>query len=326
MVTPTVGGAEGTKYPSNFDDFKKKSPFTAETLTKKDHDEPELHFIGDALPVPSKVSTIGSVPSLGTSPIPAREDHVHIGGDLSTSTIRITGEVDASLVSTAHPFQIGPTNDFNLIIDANEIIARNNGALADLIFQNALSRFVSDAFLVGKSTSTNVADSPGAILYSDGRIYSILYEAVAGLQLIRASNANAVGAQFARFGNSVLNTYCGSINLAAGSTVTYAGTSDRRLKNELGPVDNAIARMQRLRPIHFSWKSDKTEADGFLADEVQQVVPQAVVGEPGAVDENGEIEPQSMDPGKLIPLLTAALQEAVDRIEVLETRLAALEV
>ena len=53
MVTPTVGGQEGTKYPSNFDDFKKKSPFAAETLTKKDHDEPELHFIGDALPVSS---------------------------------------------------------------------------------------------------------------------------------------------------------------------------------------------------------------------------------------------------------------------------------
>ena len=87
MVTPTVGGVEGTKYPSNFDDFKKKSPFVAETLTKKDHDEPELHFIGDALPVPSVINGVGPTSSIGTSPIPAREDHVHAGYSVGLSGV-----------------------------------------------------------------------------------------------------------------------------------------------------------------------------------------------------------------------------------------------
>lgn len=94
MAVPVGGaGAEGTKYPSNFDQFKKTSPFTAETLTKKDHDEPELHFIGDALPPPTLVSAVKSIGitpeskigDVGTSPIPAREDHRHIYTGVSST-------------------------------------------------------------------------------------------------------------------------------------------------------------------------------------------------------------------------------------------------
>ena len=128
MVTPTVGGAEGTKYPSNFDDFKKKSPFTAETLTKKDHDEPELHFIGDALPVPSMVATSGNV-TVGVSPIPAREDHFHGGGGgsggtginsgfrASTTASTLTTNVESKISASAFGW-----NDSGWTINAGEVV------------------------------------------------------------------------------------------------------------------------------------------------------------------------------------------------------------
>ena len=67
------------------------------------------------------------------------------------------------------------------------------------------------------------------------------------------------------------------------------------------------------------------ETDGFLAHEVQTIIPSAITGEKDALDENGNIEPQQIDIGKLTPLLTSALQEAIAKIETLETKVAALE-
>jgi predicted flavoprotein YhiN len=65
--------------------------------------------------------------------------------------------------------------------------------------------------------------------------------------------------------------------------------------------------------------------DGFIAHEVQEVVPEAVYGEKDAVDADGKIIPQSMDASKLIPLLTAAMQEQQALIQTLTARVEALE-
>ncbi len=64
--------------------------------------------------------------------------------------------------------------------------------------------------------------------------------------------------------------------------------------------------------------------DGFLAHEVT-TVPEAIVGTKDQVDDDGNPVYQGIDQSKLVPLLTAALQEAVAKIESLETRIAALE-
>ena len=58
---------------------------------------------------------------------------------------------------------------------------------------------------------------------------------------------------------------------------------------------------------------------------MQTVVPGAVTGEKDAVDANNEPVLQQMDKSKLVPLLTAALLEAITKIETLETKVAALE-
>ena len=65
--------------------------------------------------------------------------------------------------------------------------------------------------------------------------------------------------------------------------------------------------------------------DGFLAHEVQDIVPEAVTGTKDAVDDEGNAVYQGIDQSKLVPLLTAALQEALTKIDDLESRLAALE-
>jgi hypothetical protein len=70
-----------------------------------------------------------------------------------------------------------------------------------------------------------------------------------------------------------------------------------------------------LKPVNFAWKADGSRVDGFLAHEAQEVVPEAVTGE----KDGGEM--QGIDQSKLVPLLTAALQEALKRIEALEAQL-----
>ena len=68
--------------------------------------------------------------------------------------------------------------------------------------------------------------------------------------------------------------------------------------------------------------SEVETVDGFIAHEAQAVVPSAVTGVKDAVDANGDPVYQGIDQARLVPLLTAALQEAVGRLEELEARLA----
>ena len=65
--------------------------------------------------------------------------------------------------------------------------------------------------------------------------------------------------------------------------------------------------------------------DGFIAHELQEIIPEAVAGEKDAVNPDGSISPQGIDQSKLVPLLTAALQEAIGRIETLEAAVTALQ-
>ena len=122
-------------------------------------------------------------------------------------------------------------------------------------------------------------------------------------------------------------TEVGSININISDNITvYAGTSDYRIKENDVKITNSITRLNQLRPIRFNFKENTSKTlDGFFAHEVQTVVPEAVIGTKDEVDSNNEPVLQGIDQSKLIPLLTAALQDAITEIENLKTRVAALE-
>ena len=112
-----------------------------------------------------------------------------------------------------------------------------------------------------------------------------------------------------------------------GSTTAYNTTSDYRLKEVVGDMSDAADRVKALKPIKFTYIADENENvhDGFLAHQVQEVVPQAVYGEKDAVEDDGRVKAQQLDHSKLVPLLTGALQNALNKIDDLEARLAKLE-
>ena len=121
------------------------------------------------------------------------------------------------------------------------------------------------------------------------------------------------------------NSVAGYISTTTTST-SYNTSSDYRLKENVVDLDNAKDRLNQI-PVHrFNFIADPdVTVDGFLAHEVAEVVPEAISGAKDEVDDEGNPVYQGIDQSKLVPLLTAALQEALTKIDELETRIVALE-
>jgi hypothetical protein len=135
-------------------------------------------------------------------------------------------------------------------------------------------------------------------------------------------------------------TQCGYI-LGNGSAVSLVSNSDYRLKENIVDLTGALDRVNQLQPKIFNFIADETNTlvDGFLAHEVQDIVPEAITGEkdavkeeeyeitPAVLDDDGNVvteavigtrevpEYQGIDQSKLVPLLTKAIQELSDKVD-----------
>ena len=172
------------------------------------------------------------------------------------------------------------------------------------------------SLLIGRTTATSF----GSLL----QLKSIDVETdgdTTGMRFNRTdSNAAWVAMRFYAQGSQ-----SGYIQINTSST-TYSTSSDYRLKENVVSISDGITRFNQLNPYRFNFKNDSsTTLDGFYAHEASEVVPESVVGTKDAVDSEGNIDPQGIDQSKLVPLLTAALQEAVTKIEILESKVATLE-
>ena len=153
------------------------------------------------------------------------------------------------------------------------------------------------------------------------------------IQLLNASGTrNILEIQY-NAGSSGTGSAIGGISATSSST-SFNTSSDYRLKENVVNISDGITRLKTLKPYRFNFKVDtSTTVDGFFAHEVT-AVPEAVTGTKDEVEpedndmrgvKKGDPIYQSIDQSKLVPLLVAALQEAVAKIETLETKVAALE-
>jgi hypothetical protein len=139
---------------------------------------------------------------------------------------------------------------------------------------------------------------------------------------IRVNRTGADG-EIIQFMND--GTIVGRIEVSGSSTV-YSTSSDYRLKENVVPLTGAVDRLQQVPVYRFNFIADPDKTvDGFIAHEAQEIVPECVTGEKDAVDDEGNPVYQGIDQSKLVPLLTAALQEAIAEIGSLKDRVAALE-
>ena len=112
----------------------------------------------------------------------------------------------------------------------------------------------------------------------------------------------------------------GSITQTGTTAVLFNTTSDYRLKTDVAPITNALNTIEALNPVSFTWIDGRPD-DGFLAHELQTVIPNCVTGEKDAVNEDGTPKYQQMDNSGVIPFLVKAIQELNAKVTALEAQL-----
>lgn len=117
-------------------------------------------------------------------------------------------------------------------------------------------------------------------------------------------------------------------DLAVGGGVTVTGdvtcqtlyqTSDKRLKTNITPIPDPLRTLQGIRGVHFTWKNNGEEDIGFLAQEVDKVLPIAVA-KPASVEGEGEVTDDYWRVSyiKVVPLLVEAVKRLEGRVVELE--------
>jgi hypothetical protein len=204
----------------------------------------------------------------------------------------------------------GANKDFRVESDNNAHMLFVDASLDQVVVGSSVGSGVSglsNGFLVINQGNTN---KNGMVIYNQGENYSA-YTA-------KASN-NTGSRYFGYWVNSSANNVGGISYTSTGST--FLTTSDRRLKDNIEPIADGTDKLMAMNPVTHKWKADPEApaVHGFIAQEMQEVVPEAVLGEP-----DGE-EMMSMDYGRITPVLVAALQEATNEIKALKQRVSELE-
>ena len=161
---------------------------------------------------------------------------------------------------------------------------------------------------------TTTADNPGignntvgATLQNGG--YACFSRASPALYVNFTGTGTGTNVEFHWQGTGV-----GSIATTSTSTA-YNTSSDYRLKNSVEPMTFGLATVAALKPVTYKWNVDDSAGEGFIAHELQAVIPHAVTGEKDAVDADGKPQYQGVDYSKIVVHLVAALQELDAKFE-----------
>ena len=255
--------------------------------------------------------------------------NVGIGTASPTGKLEVTGgQLRVTASSASSMFLVNPSTTYANGVD---IQATYNGAgsFGPLKFTTSSTermRIDSSGRVLFGSTDTNPAvnNNPGVAIGANGdnNFYAGTIQASAtgntALFLNRGAD-DGITASFRRSGTSV-----GSISVTTSSTA-YNTSSDYRLKENIAPMTGALAVVGQLKPCIYTWRADGSSGQGFIAHELQTVVPDAVCGEKDAIDKDGNPEYQGVDTSFLVATLTAAIQELNAKVEAQAVRIAELE-
>jgi len=276
--------------------------------------------IGDGAAVDTKIVFDGNAQDFYVGLDDSADDLLIGNGSTVGSNVAIG--INASQVVQFNGAYTFPTSDGS----ANQVLQTNGSG--------ALSFGTVSGGVAGISSS---ADATALTIDSSERLFvnnqltvgdsSVLSLGIIGVKfngttnngLVCETTRDATGSTFIRFNDSDSNAI-GSISQDGASTVTYSTSSDYRLKENVNYSFDATTRLNQLKPCRFNFIADGPSrvVDGFLAHEVSGIVPEAILGEKDAVNDDGSIKPQGIDQSKLVPLLVKAVQELAARVTTLE--------
>jgi trimeric autotransporter adhesin len=217
------------------------------------------------------------------------------------------GAYSGSLITTGQKNTIigcynGNQNGLDIRTASNYIVLADGDGNPRGVFDS------SGYFLVGKTTSSS--SGVGSVFTPSGAFQS--------------SVTGTAFAYHALFYNNGGSSNVGAIT-STGSTTSYTTSSDYRLKENIEPMTDALAKVAALNPVTYSWKADGSNGQGFIAHELQAVIPDCVTGEKDAVDADGKPVYQGIDVSFLVGTLTAAIQELNAKVDAQAAEIAALK-
>ena len=263
---------------------------------------------------------------------------IKIRNEANTSFISLRGTdgkviLPAGSVSTPSIYFSGET-DTGLYEYANDVIGISRAGTAYGVIGRTIES-QTNAFVIGNAATRATEKNPstatdetatgflvaGPVDVNDGGGQVHIGSSVRPLSLNRVGS-NGAFVDFYKTGS-----FISSINTTNGSSINYNTGSDYRLKENVVSLTNAKDRVNQLKTYRFNFISDPSNqvVDGFLAHEAQAVVPEAITGDKDATFDDGTPKYQQIDQSKIVPLLTAALQEAFAEIAALTARVEALE-
>ena len=237
-----------------------------------------------------------------------------------SSSIKITGSGDKSISLTSGT---GSTSVINMgdgdDIDAGQIVYDNaNNSMQVKTNGTERMRIDSSGNLLVGTTSVFSGSGIVPLVTITGATGGIGVNSIGSAEVGLATRPSASHNYYAGFFLNNSGSGVGNITVT-GSSTAYNTSSDHRLKENVVDLTGATARLNQLAPKRFNFIADAdTTVDGFIAHEVQAVVPEAITGTHNEVDADGNPVYQGIDQSKLVPLLVATIKELEARITALE--------
>jgi len=194
--------------------------------------------------------------------------------------------------------------------------APTNGMYLQAANKLAFSTNSTFAYLIDSTQSFCIGDTGNF-----GAKMNLVFNPASTNGLLFAVSSGTFTNDYVYFQNSA-GSKIGSI-ASNNSLVIYNTTSDYRIKTNVQPITGALAKVAQLNPVTYDWTPDFAEggSQGFIAHELQAIVPDCVTGKKDELDENGKPKYQGVDTSFLVATLTAAIKEQQEMIESLKARL-----
>jgi len=235
-----------------------------------------------------------------------------------SNTIPLVVSNTSATTSTECSLGFSPFSDTSIITGSIGLLNQGSGAYS-LKFSNWNGSANVERMRIDSSGNVLVG---GSAITANGSL-SILPNSSAGATNVIWNRASTTATSYPldfRNGNSTVG-YISYTNTA----VAYVTSSDYRLKENIAPMTGALDTIAQLNPVTYTWKTDGSDGQGFIAHELQAVVPDCVTGEKDAVDAEGNPQYQGIDTSFLVATLTAAIQEQQAIITDLKARIEVLE-
>ena len=232
-----------------------------------------------------------------------------IGTSSPSARLHVSGTTDATQRIIVNG--TGNVSSLKLQYNGTEVVQLQNYQSSEVQFGTTSNAFLA---LVTNNTERARIDTNGSLLLGVTSNISTTSRFNIGIpqntnwginmKPTDGSGGSYRGVSFSNFSG----TNVGAIECTTSAT-SYVTSSDYRLKEDITPMIGALSKVALLKPVTYKWKASGETTQGFIAHELQAIVPECVVGEKDAVNKDGSIKPQGIDTSFLVATLTAAIQE-----------------